>query len=91
MNSPCRFWLFALGVVAASYGFCAPSDPAVLPAAVDAALVTENHSGGVLGQHIEELTITGLSADFKGRFVLRIGGKEIYRSEPSTGSGGFHL
>jgi hypothetical protein len=52
---------------------------------VEQTMTTPYHSGGVSGQHIEELTITGLSETFKGRLVLRDGGKEIYRSEPITG------
>ncbi len=52
-------------------------------------MVTANHSGVVLGQHIDELTITGLDADFKGRLVLRTGGKEVFRSEPITGQSTF--
>lgn len=56
---------------------------------VEQQMVTAHHSGGVLGQHIDELTITGLSTDFKGRLVLRDAGKEIYRSEPINGQSTF--
>lgn len=44
-----------------------------------------SHSGVFLGQHIEELTITGLPRTFKGRLVLRVGEEEVFRSEPITG------
>lgn len=56
---------------------------------VEQKLESSHYSGVVLGQHIDELTITGLSEDFKGRLVLREGGKEIYRSEPITGKSAF--
>gem|GEM_PF-6684452 len=52
---------------------------------VEQTMRTVHHSGGFFGQHVEELTIDGLSKDFKGRLVLRAAGKEIYRSEPITG------
>jgi hypothetical protein len=52
---------------------------------VEQTMTTPHYSGVVLGQHIDELTITGLSEGFKGRVVLRDGGKEVYRSEPITG------
>jgi hypothetical protein len=45
-----------------------------------------SHSGVLLGQHIEEFTITGLPETFRGRLVLRVGKEEIFRSEPLTGS-----
>lgn len=48
-----------------------------------------SHSGTLRGQHIDELTITGLNEGFKGRLVLSVGGKEIYRSEPITGRSTF--
>jgi hypothetical protein len=47
------------------------------------------HSGTIIGQHIEEFTITGLPENFKGRLVLREGADEIFRSEPLTGRSTF--
>lgn len=47
------------------------------------------HSGAILGQRIEEFTITGLPEGFKGRLVLREGKEEIFRSEPIVGQGTF--
>ncbi|MFH1498837.1 MAG: hypothetical protein ABII82_13530 [Verrucomicrobiota bacterium] len=43
----------------------------------------------VLGQHIDEVTITNLPADFKGRLLLTDSGVEYYRSEPITGTPNF--
>lgn len=56
---------------------------------VDQEEVSSFHSGTILGQHIDELTISGLGEDFKGRLVLRVGGKEFFRSEPITGQSTF--
>ena len=56
---------------------------------VEQTMDSSHHSGVVLGQYIEELTITGLSEGFKGRLVLREGKTEIYRSEPITGQSTF--
>lgn len=52
---------------------------------VDLVETTTSHSGVLLGQHIEEFTITGLPETFKGRLVLRLGKEEVFRSEPLTG------
>lgn len=56
---------------------------------VEQKMESPHYSGVVIGQHIDEVTITGLSDDFKGRLVLREGAKEIYRSEPITGRATF--
>jgi hypothetical protein len=48
-----------------------------------------SHSGALRGQHIGELTVTGLQEGFKGRLVLTEAGKEIFRSEPIIGQTSF--
>jgi hypothetical protein len=71
-----------------------PKEPVKLTVRYNASGVEQknessHYSGVVFGQHIDEVTITGLSDGFKGRLVLREGGKEIYRSEPITGRTAF--
>lgn len=71
-----------------------PKEPVALSvrynaSGVEQTLKSSHYSGAVLGQHIDELTIMGLREDFKGRLVLRDGGKEIYRSEPIAGGAPF--
>jgi hypothetical protein len=56
---------------------------------VEQKMESPHYSGVVLGQHIDEITVTGLEAEFKGRLVLREDGKEVYRSEPIKGGGTF--
>lgn len=52
---------------------------------VDLVKTFTSHSGVILGQHIDEFTITGLPVTFKGRLILRVGQEEILRSEPIVG------
>jgi hypothetical protein len=47
------------------------------------------HSGAILGQYIQEFTISGLPANFKGRLLLRIGNEVVFRSEPIIGQTSF--
>ncbi len=47
------------------------------------------HSGAILGQFIQEFTISGLPPEFKGRLILRIGKEVIFRSEPIIGQTSF--